>query len=312
MTNPAAKKCVCVMGATATGKSELGIELALKFGGEIVSMDSRQVYRGMNIGTGKVTPRQMALVPHHLIDALDPDQPNSAGSHAERAEDVMADITARGKIPFLVGGTGLYFEAVFSPMIDLSIADGRLEAIRESFKPMATNELYRELERVDPARAAELSENDRVRITRALEVFEATGMRQSAHFETQQKERRDYSFFKIVLTLPRKLLRERIARRTRLMFESGWIDEVRGLLAAGYSVDVPGMNSLGYPDIARALTAGEDPDAIIDGVITRTHQYAKRQETFFRRYADSVWYDVTAADYAAAVESAVAAFLRPE
>ena len=254
------------MGATATGKSELGIELAVKFGGEIVSMDSRQVYRGMDIGTGKVTARQMAIVPHHLIDILDPDRFNSAGAHADRTRRVMADITARGRTPFLVGGTGLYIQAVYSPIIDVSIPDDLLESIRASFEPVETSELYWRLKNVDPTRAAELSENDRVRITRALEVFEATGKRQSVHFELQSTDRRDYDFLKIVLTLPRDQLRERIARRTRIMFETGWVDEVRGLLCAAYGVDVPGMNSLGYQDIARALITGADPDTIVDVV----------------------------------------------
>lgn len=309
--NPTVEKCVAIMGATATGKSELGIELALRLGGEIVSMDSRQVYRGMDIGTGKVTREQRELVPHHLIDILDPHQLNSAGQHAALARLAIDEIGSRGGVTYLVGGTGLYFDALFRPLIDVSIPSAQRESIHAGFEALDTAQLYQELVEVDPKRAAELSPNDRLRITRALEVFMATGTPQSEHFEKQDEITSGYDFLKIVLTLPREMLREKIATRTRGMFAAGWVDEVKKLLEAGYSVDVPGMNSLGYRDIATAIIAGKNPGETLSVVETLTQQYAKRQETYFRKDKEAIWIDASQEGLTGRVEGMVEAFLRP-
>lgn len=162
-------RCIAVMGATATGKSALGIRLARRFGGEVISMDSCQVYRGMDVGTGKITPAATAGVAHRLLDILDPDENGSAGQHAALAREAIADIARRGLVPVLVGGTGLYFDALLRPFIDPGVPPERFDAIRTGFAGRDTGDLYAELAGVDPARAAELSVNDRVRITRALE-----------------------------------------------------------------------------------------------------------------------------------------------
>jgi tRNA dimethylallyltransferase len=309
--SPNVEKCVAIMGATATGKSELGIELAQRLGGEIISMDSRQVYRGMDIGTGKVTREQRNLVPHHLLDILDPHQLNSAGQHAALARQAIVDISDRGITAFLAGGTGLYFDALYNPLIDVSIPPAQRESIHAAFNGLETEQLYEELRGVDPKRAAELSPNDRLRITRALEVFMATGTPQSEHFKEQGKRAGEYDFLKIVLTMPREMLRDRIAKRTRAMFAAGWVDEVRGLLEAGYSVEAPGMNSLGYRDIAEAIIEGVDPSDTVDTVQTLTQQYAKRQETFFRKDSEATWIDVTQRGFIERVEGMVRAFLQP-
>jgi tRNA dimethylallyltransferase len=300
------------MGATATGKSELGVALALRFPGEIISMDSRQVYRGMDVGTGKITKEEMGSVPHHLIDVLDPNEFNSAGQHAAQTRLVIQDVVSRGNTPFLVGGTGLYFNAIFHPMIEVALTPDQQKAIRSGLETRDTASLYEELGAVDPARARELSPNDRVRIVRALEVYQATGKPQSEHFSDQRDQDTGYEFLKIVLTLPRQMLRDKIADRTRHMFDGGWAEEVGKLLAAGYSVSDPGMNSLGYQNIAEAVVTGAQPRDTVDAVITRTHQYAKRQETFFRKHPDAAWYGVSRDDYPEAVERAVEVFLHPE
>jgi tRNA dimethylallyltransferase len=303
------------MGATATGKSALGVSLGLEFGGEMVSMDSRQVYRGMDVGTGKVTPAERGDLPHHLLDILDPDETGSAGRHCELVRAAIDDITARGRVPILVGGTGLYFDALFRPFIDLGGAGDRVEEIRREFDDRPTADLFDELQRVDAQRARQLSPNDRVRITRALEVFCATGVPMSEHFRRQslQPDGEAGRYLKLVLTAPRAALRERIDRRTRAMYEAGWVEEVGRLLARGYGADSPGMRSLGYEEIAAALTAGTDPRDTIQQVITRTQQYAKRQETYFRREKDAVWLDVTGEDCAGRARALSGAFLgQPE
>jgi len=291
----ATRPCVAVMGATATGKSRLGIALAACFRGEIVSMDSRQVYRGMNIGTGKVGVVERSVVVHHLIDIMDPGETGNAGRHAELTHRAIEEIHGCGRVPFLVGGTGLYFDAVFRPLVDVDIPPGRLRAIRNGFEGWETNELHRELERIDPARASELSQNDRVRITRALEIHAATGRRPSELYATPIEGVR-YRWLKLVLTLPRPLLRRRIAERTRAMFEAGWPDEVRRLIEAGYGPDSPGMRSLGYGEIAGAILAGDPPESALERVVTLTHQYAKRQETYFRKLKEAVWLDASRDD----------------
>jgi tRNA dimethylallyltransferase len=308
-------KYVAIMGATATGKSALGIRLAERFRGEVVSMDSRQVYRRMDIGTGKVSPKDRARVPHHLLDILDPGEAGSAGRHAELARRSMEEITARGNVPFLVGGTGLYFDAVFRPLIDIHIPRETLESIRAGFQSRDTLELYAELRRVDPDRARYLSPNDRVRITRALEIFLASGSTASEHLARQAERSAaegKAGVLKLVLTMPRQRLRRRIAQRTRAMYEAGWVDEVKRLVADGYGLDSPGMRSLGYAEIARALIEGTDPGATMDEVIVRTQQYAKRQETYFRKDDEAIWLDASSPDYQAKTARMVAALLGVE
>jgi len=281
-----------IMGATATGKTGAAVSLCEQLGGEIVSMDSRQVYRRMDIGTGKPGPDELARARHHLIDMLDPHEQGSAGRHAAMAAAAIDDIAARGHLPFLVGGTGLYFRALFGGLLDVVIPPEALDGIRASLRERDTGTLYEELRLADPARAEELSPNDRVRISRALELMAWTGRAVSDLYAEQKQEADRFDVVRVVLTLPRALLRGRIAGRTRAMFDAGWPDEVRALIDAGVATDAPGMQSLGYAEIARALIDGRPAAEVLDDVITRTQQYAKRQETFFRGERDASWVDV--------------------
>jgi len=292
------------MGATATGKSDVAIRMAKEFDGEIISMDSRQVYRGFDIGTGKVTADDRRRVPHHLIDILEPHEFNSAGKHAAHARTIFDEILDKNKTPFLVGGTGLYFRVLFHGIIDVNIPEEESKLFRQALSEQATRELYENLREIDPERAAALSPRDRVRVLRAIEICLLTGKTHSEHI-AGQRPGADWGGLKIVLTLPRAALRKRIAERTREMYERGWVDEVRSLLASGVGLEAPAMKSLGYDVIARALAARLDPDATIDTVITRTQQYAKRQETFFRSERDAHWIDVSASDGVEAVKGLI-------
>ncbi len=298
-------KSVAIMGATATGKSDLAIRLAERFGGEIISMDSRQVYLGLDIGTAKVPVAEQRGIPHHLFDILRPEELNSAGSHVARATEVAGRIRRRGRLPVFVGGTGLYFRALFRGLADLDLPRADLEKARRSFAHLDTVALYEELQKSDPDRAAELSPNDRVRISRALEVVRITGKPMSDFF-AEQAPAEPWHGPKWVLTAPREELRRRIARRTREMYEAGWIEEVRCLLDKGVGLDAPAMNSLGYGEIVRAIQAGVDPCSTLEQVITITCQYAKRQETFFRSEKDAVWFNVSAKDYDNLITDAIA------
>ena len=307
MTNSTRAKSIAIMGATATGKSELALDLAVRLGGEIVSMDSRQVYSGMDIGTAKVPKSIRRGIPHYLFDILAPDEQNNAGKHAALALEASKEIYGRRKIPILVGGTGLYFRAVFVGLLDLQIPKEDLHAVREGFTSKETDELYEELKRCDLDRAEQLSPNDRVRITRSLEVTRITGQPISQLF-SEQKAVPPWEGVKIVLTAPREVLRQRIAERSRQMFQNGWADEVKRLLQEGYAIDSPGMKSIGYGEIAQAVLEGTDPLLMLDKVVTITRQYAKRQETFFRAEEDAIWIDIMAKDFKATVQSALKDF----
>jgi tRNA dimethylallyltransferase len=298
-------RAVAIMGATATGKSDLAVALAEEFGGEIVSMDSRQLYRGFDIGTGKMPLAERHRVPHHLVDILDPNETASAGAHLARADEASAQISARGKTPFFVGGTGLYFRVLFRGIIEAPAPGGDQKKVREELSSKSTAELYDRLGAIDPERAAAVSPGDRVRIIRAIEVHALTGR---AHSEliSSRSGQRDWRGLKIVLTLPREILRRRIAERTRGMFEAGWADEVRSLLARGIRIEAPAMGSLGYVVIARAILEGKDPQTTLPEVVTLTQQYAKRQETFFRSEPDARWIDMSRPSAAAEARGLVA------
>jgi tRNA dimethylallyltransferase len=302
-------RCVAILGATATGKSALALWLAPALGGEIISMDSRQVYRGFDIGTAKPTAAERALVPHHLIDVLDPTEPSSAGRHAAQAEVAARAVARRGGVPLLVGGTGLYFRALLHGLGPVAIPRAAQERIRAGFAGRATADLYEELSARDPARAAMLSPRDRVRVTRALEIIAFTGRPASEALRRPEPGPDALQHLKLVLTMPRARLRERIEARTRALFAAGWADEVARLLAAGVAPTAPAMESLGYAELAAAITAGENPASRLDRVITATRQYAKRQETFFRSERDAVWIDVSEASAALHARELVTAFL---
>ena len=286
---------VSILGATATGKTEVAIRLAELFAGEIVSMDSRQVYRGFDIGTAKPTREDRRRVRHHLVDILQPSETNSAGHHIRLAKQSVKDIQSRGKLPFLVGGTGLYFRAFFFGLIDVDIPDEELQTIRRSLEGKTASELHDELEVVDPIRAGELSTNDRVRISRALEVYLSTGKTHTQYLKEQARAASPgvAGDLRLVLTMPRSQLRDRIAERTKFMYGKGWVEEVAGLLGQGLTLGTPAMNSLGYASIAEAIVAGNDPFATLESVITLTQRYAKRQETFFRSLPDARWIHTT-------------------
>lgn len=295
---------VAIMGATGTGKSDLAIELAERFGGHIISMDSRQIYRGFDIGTAKVSSEDRARVVHHLVDVLDPTERYSAGLHCERAKTLAGSINARGDVAWLVGGTGFYFRALYEGLIDVPARPDALARVRPELEARDTEDLYDELVEVDAVRAGEVSPNDRVRILRALEIYRTTGVPPSAH-SARQPEPAPWDGPRFVLTMPREALRDHIAGRTRQLYAAGWVEEVRGLLADGVPPDAPAMNSLGYRVIAEAIRAGKDPAATVDAVITQTRQYAKRQETFFRGIPEAQWVDVTAPGWRNGVVTAV-------
>ncbi|MBI5136557.1 MAG: tRNA (adenosine(37)-N6)-dimethylallyltransferase MiaA [Nitrospirae bacterium] len=290
-----ARELICICGPTGVGKTDLALALALAADGEIVNADSRQLYRGMDIGTAKPTPEERARVPHHLIDVLDPAEPCSAGRFARMADAAIAAIRARGRRPIVVGGTGLYLRALVDGIWEGPRADPALRAALAAVADRnGRGEPHRMLARLDPASAAAIHPNDVHKTIRALEITllcgePASSLRARHGFPG----RHGAAWFG--LTRPRAELYDRIDRRVEAMIAAGWVDEVRRLLAAGIPLDAPGMNALGYAEIARHVHGEWPLAAAIQAVQMASRRYAKRQFTWFRKDARLLWLDVSGA-----------------
>ncbi|MBO8162567.1 MAG: tRNA (adenosine(37)-N6)-dimethylallyltransferase MiaA [Brevibacillus sp.] len=284
---------VVIVGPTAVGKTALSLTLARRLNGEIISGDSMQVYRQMDIGTAKATPEERSVVPHHLIDIIDPDEEYSVAHFQEMATRLIADIHRRGRLPFIVGGTGLYIESV-THRFQFSDAAQDHE-LRERLKRLAEAEgveaLHRQLALIDPVTAERLHPNDVKRVIRAIEIYELTGQRMSDYqYRAQQSP---YDLYMIGLTMERALLYERINRRVDQMIEDGLVEEVRQLLDRGYDPSLVSMQGLGYKELVPYLY-GEIPlQQAIAEIKKRTRRFAKRQLSWFRRIPDVHWFDVS-------------------
>ncbi|MCH5164717.1 MAG: tRNA (adenosine(37)-N6)-dimethylallyltransferase MiaA [Clostridiales bacterium] len=271
-------KVVVITGPTAVGKSETAVNAALKFNGEVVSADSMQIYRHMDIGTGKITPPEMCGVPHHMLDVADVDEDYSVGRYVLEAKDAINGIVARGKLPIIVGGTGLYINSL---LFNHSFAGApKDERIRNELKDFLLSEgaekLYERLKSVDPQSAEAININDTKRIIRALEIYEITGKPRSA-FKDECKAVCDYLL--IVLYDERELLYNRINARVDKMLSSGLVDEVRGLYK--YK-NCNSMQAIGYKEIVSYLDGIVTLEQAIEDVKQNSRRYAKRQMTYFR------------------------------
>ena len=277
-------KLLVLCGPTASGKTALGVALAQALDGEVVSADSMQIYRGMDIGTAKPTAEEMGGVPHHMLDVADPAEDYSVARYVHDADACVRDILTRGKLPIVVGGTGLYIDNLVAGR-DFAPFTG---AWREKLQARAREEglpaLYEELRRIDPDRAEKLHPNDEKRILRALEVWYETGETITAHDERTRSLPPKYDALRVCLTFARREdMWDRIDRRVDLMMEAGLEEEVRNLLTSGVPPTATAMQAIGYKEFAAALR-GEEPIAqAVAEVKLRSRQYAKRQLTWFRR-----------------------------
>ena len=284
---------VVVIGPTAVGKSSLGMELAEKLGGEIVSIDSRQIYRDLDIGTAKATAAERSRIRHHCIDILDITEKSNARWFADQARKAIENIRFGGKIPFLVGGSGLYLRSVTHGLFEIDLDPSARRIFESGIKGIATTDLYSRLKEADSESGERIHENDRYRIVRALEIFELTGIPMSEHFRRQKGTGWNGmpELVKIGLDMNRELLRTRIAERTGEMYDAGWPEEVSGLLADGADPECPGLETLGYPDTIRFVRGQLSRDAAIGNISVLTGQYAKRQMTWFRKETGVTWLD---------------------
>jgi tRNA dimethylallyltransferase len=291
MTHPeGAPPLILLVGPTASGKTDVSIALAEAIGAEIVCADSRQLYRGLDIGTGKPTAAQRARVPHHLIDRLEPHEVANAASFAREARAAIESIRARGRHALVVGGSGLYVRALLQGLFE---GPGRDEALRARIRARAAERgwpaLYDEVAARDPAAAGRIHPNDAVRITRALEIMQATGLTATEARRAGATPPLALAHRAFAIEWPRAALADRIASRFHAMIAAGLVDEVRGLLARGIARNAPAFDSPGYREIV-AHTLGEmSLDEATAQAITATRQYAKRQMTWFRRLRDLTW-----------------------
>lgn len=275
---------IAVIGPTASGKSALALQLAEALGGELVNCDSVQFYRGFRIGSAQPSAEEMLRVPHHIWNILESYEDFDARLFAERAEAAIAEIRSRGRVPILVGGTGLYFRALWREnWHDLPKSD----ALRAELAELSSLEIHERLRGLDPDRAASLHANDRFRLTRALEINLLTGKPMSS-LPVQAGLR--HEALVISMQLARDTLHQRIAQRTKAMLESGLIEEVEGLLERGVQASSKPMQSIGYASVLEYLDGKLNRDQLEEAIITASRQYAKRQETWFRKViADLSW-----------------------
>ena len=284
---------IILTGPTAVGKTALSIGLAKAVDGEIISADSMQVYRNMNIGTAKIEPEEMRGVRHHLIDILDPAEEFNVVLFKKYALRAMKDIYSRGRIPIIVGGTGFYIQALLYD-IDFEENDNDM-SYREKLQNLADTHgntfLYDMLAEVDPESAKKIHENNVKRVIRALEFYKKTGMKISEHNETESQKESPYNFEYFVLNDDRQKLYDRIDRRIDIMLEAGLLDEVKLLVSEGYSRELVSMQGLGYKEIIDYIQGRCTLDEAVYTLKRDTRHFAKRQITWFKREKHVTWVD---------------------
>lgn len=288
------KKLFVLVGPTAIGKTDISIELAKRLNGEVISADSMQVYKHMDIGTAKVTVPEMDNIPHHLIDIIDPTEEFTVSNYKDKAKKLIEEINHNNKLPFLVGGTGLYINSIVYNLNFAKVAPN--EEIREKYENLANNNgneyLQRKLFKVDPESSSRINVRDRRRLIRALEIYELTGKTMTEYNRNFRNENTDYDMAMVCLTMDRKQLYERINERVDLMIEQGLVHEVRRILDSGYSRDLVALKGIGYKEIIQYLEDEISLDDAIELIKKGSRNYAKRQLTWFRRDKRFQWFNL--------------------
>ncbi len=299
---------IVILGPTAVGKTELSLQLAERLNGEIVSADSRLFYRGMDIGTAKPTPEERARVPHHLVDVVEPDETWSLTVFQKAAHEAIADIHRRGKLPFLVGGTGQYLRAIYEGWLPPAQQPNlRLREVLETWgKALGPQNLHARLAHIDPQAAARIQPNNLRRTVRALEVIFMTGRLFSAQ---QHRGEPPYRTLLIGLTRPRQELYARIDARIQAMLDMGLVDEVRALLARGYSPELPAMSAIGYKQIAAYLQGAYSLEDAVTLIKRLTRQFVRRQANWFKADDPQIHWFSMDNDPLSQIESTIRAFL---
>ncbi|MDR2671693.1 MAG: tRNA (adenosine(37)-N6)-dimethylallyltransferase MiaA [Oscillospiraceae bacterium] len=292
---------ICLVGPTAVGKTALSCKLARAFGGEVISCDSRQIYRGMDVGTAKPTAEEKGNVPHHMIDVADPREDYSAARYAAEATQAVERVLARGRLPIVTGGTGLYLRALVTGMYgdagggDAPGSGGAARIYWQAYLEMYGEErLLEALRAVDGETAGRLHQRDHVRVVRALEVFTETGVTMAEHLRRSARRPRRFETLTIGLRRDRTRLYERIDARVDEMMSQGFLEEVRRLRDAGVPEDVPAMNAIGYRELGEVLDGQATLTEAVARIKQATRRYAKRQITWFAHQWDAEWLDAGA------------------
>ena len=282
-SNP--KPVLAIVGPTAIGKTTVAIDVANKVNGEIIGLDSRQIYKGMAVGTAQPTIEELAAAPHHLIGVKDPDSPISAGKYAKLVLNLVKDISERGKEPIICGGAGLYYRAITKGIFSESETDLDVrEKLIQEYEETGPEGLLNRLQELDPEYAVKVHPNNKKRLIRALEIYTVTGKPPSEHFNRQEKIVTPIlNLFTVLLTIDRKELDKRIAKRTAKMLNSGWIEEIKMLRKGNDPIAMHPMDSIGYRQIAAFLDGKLNKEELEEKIILRTCQYARRQLQWFRQ-----------------------------
>ncbi len=283
---------LCLLGPTAVGKTEIAIQLAQRLNAEIISVDSRQIYRQMDIGTAKPTPEEQRAARHHLIDCVDISEAFSVADYQSLVDVAITDIQNRDKQVLLVGGAGLYFRAIVDGLFEGPGADPSLrKRLEEEAAQFGVDTLHKRLQTCDPESAERIHPNNLVRVIRALEVYELTGTPMSELQQQWHPEKQRYPFIAFGLTMPRALLYRRIEQRVDVMLANGLVAEVESLLAAGYARDSVALQSFGYRELIAYLDGNFTYLEAISQLKQNTRRFAKRQLTWFRKDTRIEWLD---------------------
>lgn len=302
---------IAIIGPTAVGKTKFSLELARRLNAEVISVDSRQVYRYLDVGTDKVSPEIRREILHHLIDVADPDQIYSAADFALQASDAIERIRVRDRVPLLIGGTAFYYKALCGTLSedlpkDLSVRK-RLE---EEIKERGLAELHSELRAVDPAAGEKIHPNDHVRTMRAVEIFRITGKSATWWYENQAKMESPYDIFYIGLIRDRVNLYKNIEARIKQQFSNGYPEEVEWLLAQGYSPKLPALQGFGYRELVQYVKGNCSYEDALEGDIRSTKAFSRRQMTWFKHFQPSLWYDFDKYEMSEAMEDVLPHCLR--
>jgi len=297
---------IAIIGPTAVGKTFLSIEIAKRLGAEVISVDSRQVYRYLDVGTDKVSYETRRRVPHHLIDVADPDQIYTAADFAAQASDAVTRIMKRGRMPLLAGGTPFYYRALCGVLSqDLPKDTAVREQIEKEVQTDGLGALYEELKRVDPKASFRIHPNDTVRTMRAIEIYRITGKSATWWYERQERIASSYDILYIGLIRSRENLYKNIEERVKKQFASGYPEEVEWLLSNGYSPTLPAMQGFGYRELVWYLTGKCTLEEALLGDIRSTKAFSRRQMTWFRRFEPAIWYDLDCSKIEDVIESAL-------
>lgn len=294
------EKVIVVIGPTSVGKTKMGVALAKKLNGEVISGDSMQVYRQMDIGTAKVTIEEMEGVTHHCIDILDPKDQYSVHDFQQTVRKQITEITNRGRVPIIVGGTGLYIKAALYDYT-FSEMENNHDKINKKYKDYTNEQLYAHLKQIDEESAKILHFNNRRRVLRAIEIYEQTGQKKSEMIN-EQEHICLYDAYFVGLTLPRELLYERINLRVDLMMKNGLQGEMESLIKQGLTRENQSMKAIGYKEWFDYFEGKCDLNEVSENIKKHSRQYAKRQYTWFKNQFDVHWYDVCLENFSKTIE----------